>query len=431
MPRLLLASLALIVLPAAPPAAAGGGAWAPTTQATQGFDHLSAMPDGTFFVQHLDTYLKSTDHGLTWQRMPRPPGSGVGVGGIRFATPEIGYAVGGGPGIESLLTGDTEYVEEIKRCGGIQPLRRTTDGGETWRAICVPRTTLTSDPRFGPAHASFALGAEGRTLALFGDERPRLATDEPDCGEDQEIAYTSLDGGVSWRRFAFPRGWYGGYRQYVVGKTTIARLTYGKWTGSDGSCASGTTALFLSRDGGTSYQRVYTCAAPRPCTSVALPTRDRIVLGRNDGSTVVSSDGGRTWRAGQRLWDVRNDALVASGHLSAGAFWVQGLSFVDGQHGYASTRGAGTWRTSNGGRSWTQERSHECQWFQFGVGEVAAGTRETAITGGPHFISARVPAESAPDGCAVQPEVPAVTGALVAQAGPLGYRLDGSATFSR
>lgn len=433
--RLLLVTLALAAGAVPAPATADGGVWAPTLQATQGFDHLSAVGGGVYFAQYLDSYAKSTDSGATWLVQPRPPGQYYGSPGIRFATKDVGYSISGGPGIESIVTGDLEFQEEVRRCGGIMPLQRTADGGKTWRAVCVPRSTLTSDPYFGPGTAPIGLANGGRTVMLSGSEQPRDHTKWPGCGKDRDVIYTSHDSGVRWTRAVLPRGWYGGYRQYLLDKSTIVRLTYGRWEGAgDGACGSSTTGAFLSRDGGKSFKLIRTCGGPKLCTSVAMPTRDRIILGRNDGSTVVSWDGGRSWRPGQRLFDARWQPVVDSGQLPAEAFWVQAMSFVDGKHGYASTRGSGTWRTADGGLSWTQERSHECAWYLHGIGEIAAGAPDSAVTGGPHFISARTPVDGTPEGCAgPPPQVPRVAGSDVAASlpvlgGPLAIRADGGAT---
>jgi hypothetical protein len=432
--RLLLVTLALAAGAAPAPATADGGVWAPTLQATQAFDHLSAVGDGVYFAQYLDTYAKSTDSGLTWQVQPKPPGQYYGLPGIRFATKDVGYSLSGGPGVESVVTGDLAFQEEVRRCGGIMPLQRTADGGKTWRAVCVPRSALTSDPYFGPGVAPIGLANGGRTVLLTGSEHRRDPAKRPGCGKDRDVIYTSHDAGVRWTRAALPQGWYSGYRQYLLDKSTIVRLSYGDWKPlSEAECGSSTSGLFLSRDGGRSFRLVRKCGAPKICTSVAMPTRNRIILGRNDGSTVVSSDGGATWRPGQRLFDARWQPVVDSGEMPAEAFWVQAMSFVDARHGYASTRGSGTWRTGDGGLSWSQERSHECGWYLHGIGEVAAGSADSAITGGPHLISARTPVDGAPEGCGgPPPQVPRMAASDVVASFPgLAISADGGATATQ
>lgn len=439
--RLVLLALALAASALPGPATADGGAvWAPTLQATQAWDHLSAVGNNVYYAQYVDTYARSTDGGATWVTMPKPPGQYYGLPGIRFATRDVGYSLSGGPGLESIATGDLAFQEEVRRCGGIMPLQRTTDGGTTWRAVCVPRSTQTSDPRFGPGAAPIGLANAGRTIMLSGDEVPlRYDPADQECAEQRDVVYTSHNAGVAWTRATLPRGWFGGYRQYLLDKNTLLRLTYGHWDQpSASSCGSSTTALFLSRDGGTSFRHLHTCKAPTLCTSVAMPSRNRIVLGHNDGSTTVTDDGGKRWYRGQRLFDAaRWQPVVDSGQMQKEAFWVQSMTFVDAKNGFASTRGSGTWRTTNGGRTWTQERSHECAWFLHGVGEIAANSPTSAITGGPYLISARLAADEVPEGCAGPPPgVPGVRAtdvvtSLAVPGGRLEITVTGSAVLRR
>jgi photosystem II stability/assembly factor-like uncharacterized protein len=416
-------------LPGATPvatAASGSGVWAPTIEATQGFDKLGAFPDGTMYVQYADTYAKSTDNGLTWTVMPRPPRQYEGSSGIRFATPKIGYSVNGdGVGIEDSAD-PTAGSDEISRCGGLMPLHRTTDGGATWHAVCVPHAKLTDlKPHFSPEYSALAVGKDGKTVVLVGQESDytHATTDQPCDGPyNRDVILTSHDMGNHWTRTALPRGWYSGYRFQVYDADTIAMLEY-KFDGDGPTCSSSTLSLWLSRDGGKSFQRKYTCAAAPACTSLAMVTSQRILLGRSDGSTLVSRDGGTTFGPGQRLFEWSWQPAIDSGQLNKNMFWVQAMSFADARNGFASTRGSGTWHTTDGGVSWTQERSHECEIFIPGVGEIAAGSPTTAITGGPHFISARAESPAPQVGCSVpRPQLPAVT-TLAWQA------LDGSAAL--
>jgi photosystem II stability/assembly factor-like uncharacterized protein len=402
---------AAFCLPATTPTATAGagGVWTPTIEATQGFDHLSAFGNGVFYAQYLDSYAKSTDAGLTWTVMPRPPRQYLGSAGIRFATPAIGYSVNGsGVGL-----GDTLDP------GGLMPLHRTTDGGKTWRAVCVPKSKITDNPYFSPGSSPLSLGRDGKTVMLVGGER---YTDRPSpaCGQEQDLVLTSHDSGAHWTRAALPRGWYLGYREQVYDANTMALLEY-KFSGDGTECSSSTVGLFLSRDGGRSFQKKYVCTAMPSCTSVAMVTSQRIILGRSDGSTLVSKDGGETFAPGQRLFDAQWQPAIDAGQMNPSYFWVQSLSFADAKHGFASTRGSGTWRTTDGGVSWTQERSHECEFFLWGIGEIAAGSPTTAITGGPHFISARLDTPLPQEGCT--PKKPQNIGAYAWQS------LDGSAAI--
>ena len=379
----LAAATAVTALPAR---AAGPGVWAATLEATQGADKLSAFADGTFYAQYLDSYARSKDYGRTWQVMPKPPRQYLGSPGIRFATPQVGWSVaGGGAGLSDDLLDPEAFADEIKRCGGLTPLHRTTDGGTTWRAVCVPNTAVNSDPQFLPGVSPLAVGRDGRTITLAGSES-RLRDEQQDCGETADAIYSTRDAGATWARAALPKGWVAGFRSQVFDSSTYLHLAY---YFEEGACESATVGLFVSRDAGRSFKKMLVCRVQPTCTSVAMLTRSHLIVGRTDGSTMVSRDGGSTWRRGQKLFDPSYQPAIDSGQMSPYILWAQALSFVDAKHGFASTRGSGTWRTSNGGVSWVQEKSHECAYLIWGIGEIAAGTSARAITGGPHLISAR------------------------------------------
>ena len=381
----------------APATADVGGVWATTLEATQGFDHLSAFPNGVFYAQYLNTYMKSTDYGKTWTPMTRPPRQSEGSPGIRFATPTIGWSVvGGGVGVEDTTT---DYKAEIAKCGDLAELHRTTDGGATWQPVCVPRTRLLDDPYFGVSGSPLAVGRDGRTAMLVGQDISNREP-SPKCSEDHGVIATTRDGGAHWTRAALPTGWMDGFRSQVYDANTMVHLAYKfRPYGDDGECIGDVTGLFLTRDGGKTWRRVHTCGAPDLCTSVAMVTPSRILLGRNDGTTLVSNDGGTTWNPGQRLFDLQWQPGIDSGNVDRHMFWAQAMSFADATHGFASTRGSGTWRTDNGGKTWTQERSQECEYFLWGIGEIAAGSPTTAITGGPHLISTRIDTPAPQVGC--------------------------------
>jgi len=83
--------------------------------------------------------------------------------------------------------------------------------------------------------------------------------------------------------------------------------------------------------------------------------------------------------------------LIESGKLDPRILWAQALSFSDKLHGFASTRGSGTWRTTDGGIRWVQENSPECVYYPYGVGDIAAADPEHGVTGGPRSLDIRQP----------------------------------------
>lgn len=395
----LLAAFAAVAAAAVPTHAAPGGAvWAPTIQSTQAFDHLSAFPDGTFYAQYLDTYARSRDFGKTWEPMARPPHAYANTPGIRFATPSVGWSVTDGTG-EDLVGEASRDAEEVKACGGLSPLHRTTDGGTTWTYVCVPNAGALADPQFHPGVSPLGVGRDGRTVTLLGTEQPRTSPAGA-CGIDanlREVVYTTRDAGAHWARAVVPKGWTGGYRVQVHDASTIGFVAYRFDTAS---CASTGSGVFVSRDGGRTFRLVRTDLVPDNATSFAFVTRTRMVVGLNDGRLLLTDDGGAHWRRGQRLFDAKWQPLIDQGQVDRHWLWAQALSFANARVGFASTRGSGTWRTTDGGVSWRQERSPECAYFMPGVGEIAAGSADTAVTGGPHLISARVATPGDSGGCA-------------------------------
>jgi len=354
MRRLALAVVAVTALGLAAPPASAEPVWVATLPLPpQGMDVLSAFPDGTAYVEHSNgggnTLFRSTDYGRTWAPLAAPPSSGTTY--VRFATPKVGYAVG---------LGDDRAL-------------RTADGGVTWRPVTpypVPK-----GQRF--TGASFAVS--GRTLLVAGT----LDKDGPavGCEPSRGAVMVSNDEGRTWRRTPMPFAggtMTAGWSVELLGSRDAAVVFYEEPT----ECATtfDATAVYVTHDGGRTFARRAACRVI--CTAVGLPSRERLLAGRVDGTTAISDDGGRTFREGQRFTD-----YSATGDTSH-AFWVQAFAFA-GRVGYASTKGGGTWRTTTGGTEWEQEVVTHESGFGIGIGEVAVFDTERAITGGPGFVSTR------------------------------------------
>jgi hypothetical protein len=459
--RPLAAAAALVasgLLPGAPVAAshAANGAWTPTLPATSGFDNLSAFPDGTAYatvglvVGNMQDsllppgvptggnvgakvgFFRSTDFGQTWQPAPSPP---LPAGGatynlyVRFATPKIGYATYNGAsdlfGVPGPLVPAT--------CLKMTSTWRTADGGTTWQPICEPH--LVDGRPVSPAASPLGVARNGRTLVLAGDEPTGPRVDDGKCHIARAVLNFSNDGGRTWTRGALPRGYTHGWNVKALDTRTALVVAYrSTYDNPEDPCAGGSAgydnAVFLTTDAGRTYRRVYECKKQPICTTAAFVTAQRIIVGKTDGSIAVTADGGRTWRDGAKLSDPANDAAAAAaGGDTKYTFWAQGFGFADATHGYASTRGAGTWRTEDGGRTWVQELSHECAYYPWGVGENASGTPDHSITGGPGTFSARLGSAAPPPPCHARPQnVPVDLTALAVATQQLAVRLDGTVT---
>jgi hypothetical protein len=458
--RPLAAAAALVaagLLPGAPVATshAGNGAWAPTLPATSGFDNLSAFPDGTAYAtigtivgNMQDSFLppgvptlgpdtrvgffKSGDFGRTWQPAAPPPlpvGGGTYGLSVRFATPKIGYATYSGASDLYAVPGPLRRAA----CLRLTTTWRTADAGATWQPICEPH--LKDGRPVGNATSPLGVARNGRTLVLAGSEPTGPYLSDNKCHLPIAVLNFSNDGGTTWTRGALPRGYSHGWNVKALDARTALVVAYRvTYAVPEDPCAGGSSgndnAVFLTTDAGRTYRRVYECKKQPICTTATFLTAKRIIVGKTDGSTAVTNDGGRTWRDGATLSDPANDATAAAaGGDTKYTFWAQGFGFADAKHGYASTRGAGTWRTSDGGQTWTQELSHECTFYPWGVGENASGTPDHSITGGPGTFSARLDSAAPPPPCHPRPQnVPVDLKALAAATPALGVRLDGTVT---
>jgi photosystem II stability/assembly factor-like uncharacterized protein len=144
--------------------------------------------------------------------------------------------------------------------------------------------------------------------------------------------------------------------------------------------------ILLTEDGGKTYEEIWSnrfdADQPRGCTSVAMASRQRIVVGCTDGWIYVSKNGGDGFEPTARL--------VPPGADETNAFWISGIEFATSKIGYAIAKGGGAWRTTDGGENWAFEASSQTVWG-IGVGDVAVADADHAIGGGPNSIITRVP----------------------------------------
>ena len=116
----------------------------------------------------------------------------------------------------------------------------------------------------------------------------------------------------------------------------------------------------------------------------------KLLVGRNEGSTAVSTDGGRSFRPGPNF---RNGLPPAQD--SAQWFWVQGVAFANPRRGWLSVKGVGTYVTSDGGAHWDLEHSQD-ETFGLDVGDATAADVEHALIAGPTTVSTRPASRTSP-----------------------------------
>lgn len=363
-------ALALLVAPAAFGAEdgsigrAGDAAWLPTHPVEpQSSQALDLFEDGVGYAATAagtDLILdRTTDSGLTWSpAAPLPVSSGF----TSFGTSSRGYiAEFGGEGI---------WV--------------TRDGAETWdEGHSFADAKL--DGAFGETRVS-GVDALGSTLVAVGGYRAPVLEECRVPSPARTFLGWSRDGGSSWRLFSLP--FYGTphWIDILDARHGVA-IVYDRYEADDtDDClfVSNTNAVYTTKDAGRSWQRVMSCDDGLICSSASMADPKTILVGTNEARMFRSEDRGQTFTEIAKLANPVYTPLE-----SLRAFWIAGIGFASPEVGYASTKGGGTYRTDDGGRTWAMEHSTELVWG-LGAGDLAVADEEHAIAGGPNFLITRV-----------------------------------------
>jgi len=313
--------------------------------------------------------LRTQDGGRTWvQSTAEVKGLRLPLWSVSFSDRSHGLCAGGGEYSDDDVTGSGAYV------------LRTTDGGRTWTtAHAYPRLTFPFDCMtvacVDPEFAWFALpDFEDDTQRLWrssdGGETWRAVPEGYEDMPDQSTAVSflgrdhvwtsagdrSTDGGLTWEHFEAPPGW----------RPALCFVTpdVGWWAGQTWEIgadhriieSSRREAIFRTADGGRTWEEQWS-AAPEPPwgpvsdleftgprTGWATTARDSSTL-RSAGRLRRTDDGGRTWRsvwAGTALHDV---------------------DFGDAAHGCAVGDGGVALVTGDGGDTWARATSLWCDLF--------------------------------------------------------------------
>lgn len=358
-----LALVASLVLAAAValPAQAATPAWVPTfALPDQGYDRLSGFADGTVYLSHTEAVAsnrlyRSTDAGMTWSELATPPEWGFNfLTAARFSTPKLGFSA-----------------------HGKDRLYRTQDAAESWQ----PTAPLPGLPGGSTFTNGFAVVDGSPTVVVAGSRNPKP---KDGCNPSFGVVWSSTNGGRSWRTANLGPDYTPLYVTMFDQKR--GALLANDLTNRKDRCLLAPDlgmAVFVTDDGAKTWKRSTHCL--KACGSVAMPDAKTVVVGHNDGSLIRTVDFGRSWRVGQRLSTRPRGADVA-----AEVQWVQGIDFADSKIGYASTKGGGTWRTTDAGLTWTLEASHDSAHQNFVNGDVTALDRERAVIAGPAVVSTRV-----------------------------------------
>lgn len=384
--RRIVGALTAALCAAAAPAstAAPAASWAPTLPVSQQSQQmLSAFPNGTGFVFDKGsaiTLWHTATYGVAWDALTYLPPAISQFASIRFASPTVGYAL------------------------DIDRLLQTRDGATTpsWRPLATPplahRRTLFAQ----------TLGVTGSTVAVAGDVYAPLHNG---CNSpvDQGV-WTTHNDGRHWTFARLPRNTSVRSIDYLDAKTgvLVAYRLRPDPAQTLGACTllGDRDTVFVTRNGGHTFHQVLDCAA-KPgelCTAAKFFTASTIFVGRNDGTTAVSHDAGRTFAAASPL----RASIGETGRAEDNYFWVQGFDFA-GQVGYATTKLGGAFRTTDFGKTWTREASCDSA-FSLGIGDIAAFDANRVIAGGPTCVAARTGVGAAMAATRAPATAPARTG---------------------
>jgi hypothetical protein len=360
--------LSVAVLPGA--SAAPASPWVPTLPTTQqSRQFLTALPDGTAYVFDVGsaiTLWHSSQFGVAWDALTYLPGGISTFAQARFATDKVGYLV--------------DFDKLYKTANGA-----TTAAG--WKPLAGPRL-----PK-GWSRIATAIGVTDSTVALGGELEPPLHVGcNPPAGE---AIWTSHDGGSSWLTAALPRSTDVGQVRYLNSRDGVALAWEMKPDGNPCEYVGNTNSVYVTHDGGRHFAKATACAAQpgELCTAAHFLDPRHLLVGRNNGTMAVSSDGGRTFREGPGLPTVLGPQPTKSANDES--FWVQGFARA-GQTVFATTKLAGAYVSTDDGATWTREASCDSA-YSLGIGEVAAFDAQRAIAGGPTCVATRTGIGAAAD----------------------------------
>ncbi|HOG47397.1 MAG TPA: hypothetical protein PLB78_12235, partial [Anaerolineae bacterium] len=205
--------------------------------------------------------------------------------------------------VQVLLCTPSWDKQEAVLAGTSEGLFRSSNGGRAWREADWP---------FSDAAISALAAAEDVVGGPFY------------AGTEEGYVYGSSDGGHSWRRLGQPNT-----------ASPVNAIHVAPGTGGRAVLAGTTEGIFLSEDGGATWQ----LASAKPGAVLSLAgSGAMIVAGSYDSGVWQSSDGGRTWSSLSAGLAARGLArLVAAGH---------GL--------FALGPNEGLWRSHDAGRCWEQ-----------------------------------------------------------------------------
>ncbi|MFN2588076.1 MAG: WD40/YVTN/BNR-like repeat-containing protein [Actinomycetota bacterium] len=324
---------------------------------------LDLFEDGTAFAfNNNDTPLwYSPTGGLNWIPLPSPPTAG-GTPRVDFSSPDLGYSLSGGT------------------------LFATTDKGLSWEEMGEVPLPDARESDFAVTHDLYAVPESDRVVVAG---RGFYVRDGCPVEQTETLIWRSDDRGSSWEttRVKFPA--LAPEVEFLndrVGVVLLLELEVIGRRACGNTSAGFRSSVQLTTDGGRHFREIYSAlhADQDPVTAVAMPSKKRIVLGTADGGVLLSRDQGKSFE--------EVATLVNPLHEQAGTpaqFAIDAVTFGTEKVGYAGTNGAGTWRTADGGMTWSLETSHQSL-FGLNIGDIAAAGSTEALASGPWAVARRI-----------------------------------------
>jgi photosystem II stability/assembly factor-like uncharacterized protein len=379
--------------------AAGGGSPGGAVafrSATAGF---AATAGGTIFT--------TADQGQSWKQVAD---TGVALDRITFVTPERAFATGPGGGLARTSDGGQTWVTrpsgapkltgiacaDASTCllaTGSATLLRTADGAQT-----VPTPVKASNDAFN------AVGFASATRAVAGGDRGSTVISDDSgltfapiggrldgrffsvvAGGSARTAYApgprgtlgrTADGGQSWQSgnipttadvatASFPSASEGyaldrrsGVFRTINGAASWAPLDVGTTSSITDLLAPAPGVVLVAGAGGlrrsTDRGDEFTAASGKALKAVRLTSLDaaagRMVVAYSPTGLVRSTDRGATWSTVRKPGPY---VRLKSGKLRNQTI-LREVDFATATTGWAITSSGGLWRTTNGGRSWSE-----------------------------------------------------------------------------
>lgn len=310
--------------------------------------------------------LRTADGGASFEDVT-PKGFDPSPGSAWFRDSRFGWVAGASGGNAGLV------------------VIRTTDGGATWRRSAIPVGTTGRTPY--PLSLRFTTSRHGWLLASF----------DAGAGSNPAGAWTTRDGGATWKQVAgtrdregaaagqLPRG---GIKSGLGARNAETAWVTGLWYGE-------TVWLYATRNAGRTWNRV-TIPVPDGFTTSggAVQTHPPVFMNQKAGilPVIFSEDGAAVFyatRSGGRSWAATTP--VRAGEAGYGFVW----SFIDARHGFVAN-GDRLWATTNGARTWkavsppgSMAGVTELRFVSAKVGwAVMDGRLKKTIDGGRHWIMA-------------------------------------------